>query len=372
MARVELQRVCKRYDGTALAVSDLDLVCEPGEMLALLGPSGCGKSSTLKMIAGIEVVSSGRILFDDRDVTSLDSAARNVAMVFEDYALYPHLTVRQNIAFPLSVRGVAGSQIESKVSEVIAMLGLQAFEGSTVRALSGGAQQRVSIGRALVRDPSLVMFDEPLSHLDADQKVTLRTEIRRMQSTQGLTSLLVTHDQSEAMAMADRIAVMNHGVLQQVGPPMTLYEHPVNRFVAGFIGSTPMNFLAARLDDRGRISIDSRDSDGGGDLAGHDHDPRSPDGAGLEVVLGIRPEHIRLGSPADRSSVRLAARVLDREAGGDHDVIRLDSHVGTVHIEIPPRTKLRAGDRIECHLPRDLVHLFDCREGKVLADAPRC
>ena len=217
LAELELQHLSKSYDGRSFAVRDLDLRCPQGQMLALLGPSGCGKSSTLKMVAGIEAVSSGRVLFDGVDVTARSSAGRNVAMVFEDYSLYPHLSVFDNIAFPLQVRGVSGAALARRVDAVVAMLGLQPLLHAPVRSLSGGAQQRVSIGRALVRDPALVMFDEPLSHLDGDQKVALRTEIRRLQSTAGLTSVLVTHDQTEAMAMADRIAVMNDGVLQQVG-----------------------------------------------------------------------------------------------------------------------------------------------------------
>src|SRR5512144_1195763 len=206
MASLRIEQVCKRY-GAVEAVRDLSLACPDGLMLALLGPSGCGKTSTLKMLAGIEYLSAGEIYFDERPVSRLAPAARNVAMVFEDYALYPHLTVAQNIAFPLEVQGRARHEVTRAVDAVIALLGLEALRDTGVRQLSGGAQQRVGIGRALVRQPAVLLFDEPLSHLDGAQKSRLRAEIKRLQKDAGLTSVLVTHDQTEAMAMADTVAV---------------------------------------------------------------------------------------------------------------------------------------------------------------------
>jgi len=216
MASIRIERVSKRY-GAVEAVRDLSLLCADGELLALLGPSGCGKTSTLKMLAGIEDVSAGDIYFGDRSVTALDAAQRNVAMVFEDYALYPHLTVAQNIAFPLEIRGRPRDEIRRATEGALALLGLAASRDTNVRLLSGGAQQRVGIGRALVRRPAVILFDEPLSHLDGTQKSQLRAEIKRLQQETGVTGVLVTHDQTEAMAMADRVAVMDRGVLQQVG-----------------------------------------------------------------------------------------------------------------------------------------------------------
>jgi len=204
--------VWKHY-GDVTAVQNLNLACAEGEMLALLGPSGCGKSSTVKMAAGIEDVSAGEIFFGDRPVSRLAPAARNIALVFEDYALYPHMTVRENISFPLAIRRLPSAEIEARVDKVLDLLALHPFADRDVRMLSGGAQQRTSIGRALVRDPQLILFDEPLSHLDGDQKVHLRTEIKRLQKLSAVTSILVTHDQTEATAMSDRIAVMNHGML---------------------------------------------------------------------------------------------------------------------------------------------------------------
>lgn len=360
MAEIQLKRVTKSYDGQALAVQALDLSCRQGEMLALLGPSGCGKSSTLKMVAGIESVTSGEILFDGVDVTRRDSAGRNVAMVFEDYALYPHMSVRQNIGFPLKVRGVHAAEAERKVGDAMDLLGLSHLADSPVRSLSGGAQQRVSIGRALVREPALVMFDEPLSHLDADQKVVLRTEIRRMQSTEGLTSMLVTHDQTEAMAMADRIAVMNLGVLQQIGSPAELYGQPANRFVAGFIGDTPMNFLEATIDADGALVLPG--------LSGRPmRAPPSIGRAGEQVVIGIRPEDVLLQSPASgQPMLCLRAEFLDRECGGDRDVLRLSSEAGVLHVEAPAGSAGQAGAHVDCFLPGAALHYFSIADGQAL------
>jgi multiple sugar transport system ATP-binding protein len=363
MAEIQLQQVSKSYDGQVMAVQAMDLRCPQGEMLALLGPSGCGKSSTLKMVAGIESVTSGEILFDGVDVTRRDSASRNVAMVFEDYALYPHMSVRENIAFPLRVRRTNQAIIAKKVGDVMDLLGLSPMADAAVQSLSGGAQQRVSIGRALVRDPALVMFDEPLSHLDADQKVVLRTEIRRMQSTQGLTSVLVTHDQTEAMAMADRIAVMNLGVLQQVGSPQALYERPANRFVAGFIGDTPMNFLDAVLDADGGVRLPGLiDLPEGARLM-----PADVGRPGSAVVLGIRPEDVVLRAlPVGEPGLRLMARFVDRECGGDRDVLRLSSDAGPLHVEAASPCRLYAGDTVVCCLPPSALHFFDPLDGRAL------
>src|SRR5919109_3661369 len=246
MASIRLVDVSKRY-GAVAAVTDLSLACPNGELLALLGPSGCGKTSTLKMIAGIEDVSAGEIYFGDRPVRALHAAERNVAMVFEDYALYPHLTVAQNVAFPLEIRGRSRQAIGRAVDDVLALLGLDGLRDVGVRQLSGGAQQRVAIGRALVREPAVILFDEPLSPLDGTHKAQLRAEIKRLQKDSGVTGVLVTHDQTEAMAMADRIAVMSEGVLQQIAAPHELYDHPANLFVAQFIGEPPMNLFRGRL-----------------------------------------------------------------------------------------------------------------------------
>jgi ABC-type sugar transport system ATPase subunit len=373
MASIRLERVWKRY-GPVEAVKALTLACGDGELLALLGPSGCGKTSTLKMIAGIEAVSEGAIDFGGRDVTALAPAARNVAMVFEDYALYPHLTVADNVAFPLAVRGQPAGEIRRAVDEVLALLGLAALRDVGVRQLSGGAQQRVAIGRALVRQPDVILFDEPLSHLDGDHKVQLRGEIKRLQKETGVTGVLVTHDQTEAMAMADRVAVMDGGVLQQLAPPQTLYERPANLFVAQFIGEPPMNLLGATLE---------ADPAGGGlAAAGEGWRLRLPPAvtASLRaappraIVVGVRPEHLGLHPLDGHAGPGLAGRVFFREPRGDVDVVLvtldqpLASAIGplgrdVVTVETAAGGPWREGHRVVVGLPEDRVHLFDAADG---------
>lgn len=356
MTSIRFDAVWKRYD-TATAVENLHLACAEGEMLALLGPSGCGKSSTLKMLAGIETVSQGEIYFGDRPISRLASGARNIAMVFEDYALYPHLTVRENLNFPLSVRGMARADAARRVDDALTLLGLENLADRGVRALSGGAQQRVSIGRALVRDPDVILFDEPLSHLDADQKVQLRTEIKRLQKISAVTSILVTHDQTEATAMADRIAVMNHGVLQQVGTPDELYSRPANLFVANFIGEPPMNLLPARIAQSGRaLAID-----GMGwlvPLAAHQRDLAAAAGRdGAPLILGVRPEHVAVDPAGDG----IAARLQYREPHGDTDILTMSigDAAPAVVAEVEGPCHHRAGDSVSLKVSPEHLHLFD-------------
>lgn len=370
MASIHLSSVWKRY-GDVNAVRELTLDCPQGEMLALLGPSGCGKSSTLKMIAGIESISAGDIFFDDRTVSSASPAERDIAMVFEDYALYPHLTVRQNIVFPLEIRRVEKRVREARVAEVISILGLTAIADSGVRSLSGGAQQRVAIGRALVRDPELILFDEPLSHLDGDQKVQLRGEIKRLQSIAGTTSILVTHDQTEATAMADRIAVMNHGELQQVGPPEELYSRPANLFVAEFIGEPPMNQLQATLSRYGDVA---RLVGEGWSLNAGDEIAHVVERLGLtSLSIGVRPEHVTVRplSEASAAANGLRGRVVYRETRGDTDIITLLLHASDwrptsqrVIAEIPGPSPLREGDKAELSIRPERIHPFNAATGQ--------
>ena len=372
MATVDFNRIWKRY-GDVEAVKDVSLNCPQGEMLALLGPSGCGKSSILKMVAGVEEVSEGEITFDAKPVSHLPPGARNIAMVFEDYALYPHMTAVENIAFPLKVRGVPRREAAVRIDSLIDMLALDDVRNQRVSGLSGGAQQRISIGRALVRDPELVLFDEPLSHLDGDQKVQLRSEIKRLQRTANLTSILVTHDQSEAIAMADRVAVMNNGVLQQVGSPHDLYETPANLFVANFIGEPPMNLFEVAIqqtDERivlrhGSFAIDFDASVMGGFVARLGSDA---------ATIGIRPEDIlvtagqgqRHAANASVAAV-ISARVDYIEPRGDSDVLTLKTDAGSVVVaEVDGPSEFAIGSPAEISVDAGKVHFFSTETGNAL------
>jgi ABC-type sugar transport system ATPase subunit len=354
-------------------------------MVALLGPSGCGKTSTLKMLAGIEEVSEGEIWFGDRRVSRLAPAERNIAMVFEDYALYPHLTAFENIAFPLRIRGVSAEEINRRVTQTLDLLLLSDMRDKRASRLSGGAQQRISIGRALVRDPELILFDEPLSHLDGDQKVQLRSEIKRLQNTTGLSAVLVTHDQTEAVAMSDLVAIMNGGVLQQVGPPEELYRFPANLFVANFIGEPPMNLLPIEIrEEAGALFVTGR---AGwrialqGEMAARARAIRSRD-----AILGIRPEHLRIEEERSEPSrlSRHPGRIWWRERRGDVEVVFLNlldernanGAAGRVPseemlVEVPAPAPCAEGAIVDAVFHPDRISLFDAATGTNVLAARR-
>lgn len=380
MAEVRLEGVSKYY-GDVQAVKDLNLVCPDGAMLALLGPSGCGKTTTLKMLAGIEEVSEGELWFDQKPVSRLAPAERNIAMVFEDYALYPHLTAFENIAFPLRIRGFSAEEIRRRVNHTLDLLLLSAMRDERASRLSGGAQQRISIGRALVRDPELILFDEPLSHLDGDQKVQLRSEIKRLQKTTGLSAVLVTHDQTEAVAMSDLVAIMDGGVLQQVGPPEDLYRFPANLFVAKFIGEPPMNLLAVEMTEEAgilyltgkagwRIGLQ-------GDLAARIRGSTRC----REATLGIRPEHLQLAELGNNDGINChPGRIWWRERRGDVEVIFLhlldrkdaggrSTTADEILVEIPSPSPFPEGAVVNVVFPPDSLSVFDAGTGRNLLAA---
>ncbi len=319
MADIVLDELTKVYPDGTKAVSSISLGIRDGEFMVLVGPSGCGKTTALRMVAGLEDISSGVVRIGDRVVNDVPSKDRDVAMVFQNYALYPHLSVYDNMAFSLKLRKVDKAEIDRRVKEAAKILGLEELLGRKPRNLSGGQRQRVAMGRAIVRQPQVFLMDEPLSNLDAKLRVQMRSEIARIQRDLGVTTMYVTHDQTEAMTMGDRVAVIKKGELQQVEPPQVLYDHPVNIFVGGFIGSPAMNMVEAVLESEGdgvfvkfgphRLRVDDEVGTARPALAGY---------TGKKVVLGIRPEDMEDASlvpegPLDR---RFPAKVELREALG--------------------------------------------------------
>jgi ABC-type sugar transport system ATPase subunit len=340
MAPITYEHVTKRFDET-VAVSDLDIEVADGEFLVLVGPSGCGKTTALRMLAGLEDITSGRILIGDRVVNNVAPGSRDVAMVFQSYALYPHMTVYDNLAFSLRNHRVPRRQVEERVRRTADVLELGDFLKRKPKQLSGGQRQRVALGRAIVREPQAFLMDEPLSNLDAALRVQTRAELLRMQKRLGTTTIYVTHDQVEAMTMGHRIAVMNKGELQQLGTPEELYEHPANMFVARFIGSPAMNMLPTAVLGLG----------GTGQLA------------------GFRPEHVRLGGNGHLGTGSLDAAVEVVEYLGDEQLahVRVGDHEIVVKLPVEPR--LRAGERETISVPLDKVMLFDEESSRAVGTA---
>ncbi len=300
MAAVTFQHITKRYKDGPKAVDDLNLEITDGEFMVLVGPSGCGKSTALRMIAGLEEITDGELRIGDRVVNDIPPGDRDIAMVFQNYALYPHMTVRQNIGFALEVARVRKDEIARRVEEAAEMLGLTEYLDRLPKALSGGQRQRVAMGRAIVRSPQVFLMDEPLSNLDAKLRVQMRSDIIQLQARLGTTMVYVTHDQVEAMTMGHRVAVMRKGVLQQVAPPQELYLRPANLFVAAFIGSPAMNLVTADVEVRGdQVWLGF----GGNHLrispAALERYPQLPERAGSQVIFGVRPEHFAMADDID-------------------------------------------------------------------------
>src|SRR5919198_3059436 len=315
MAEIVLDHLSKVYPGGVVAVDDVSLRIGDGEFIVLVGPSGCGKSTLLRLIAGLEEASQGTISIGDSDVTTLAPRRRDVAMVFQSYALYPHMNVRQNIGYGLKVRRTPKEEAKRRVEEVAALLGLEALLDRRPAQLSGGQRQRVAMGRAIVREPKAFLMDEPLSNLDAKLRVQMRAEIARIQKALHVTTLYVTHDQVEAMTMGDRVAVMRGGVLQQVDTPQRIYDAPANLFVASFVGSPPMNIFEARVEAQGTRLVFGETQLDLGNRSLREYD-------GRRVAVGIRPEEVREASGWDGAHVR--GRVLLVEALGAEQLVHIE------------------------------------------------
>jgi multiple sugar transport system ATP-binding protein len=370
MAVVAVDSLTKRYDGGGeLAVKEVSFTVAEGEFMVLLGPSGCGKSSVLRMIAGLEPITAGTVSVDGRVINQVPAKDRDIAMVFQTYALYPHMDVYNNLAFGLRRRSVPTAEIDRRVRSVAGRLGLAAFLARKPHALSGGQRQRVALGRAIVRDPKVFLFDEPLSNLDAALRVTTRNELIRQQHEIGITTIYVTHDQVEAMTMGHRICIMDKGEVVQIGPPLEVYRNPVNTFVARFLGNPPMNLAAVRLAFGGDAPT-LRLGDVALPLAFWSADAlaRHRDG---NILLGIRPEDLYETSPrpGDERLVPVAMRVLAVEPLGAETllVLALDGSAEEIIARIGRETRLRPDDRATLLLDAAAIQLFDAATTRVIA-----
>ncbi len=363
MASITFKNVEKTYDNGVTVVPDLNLEIKDKEFVVLVGPSGCGKSTTLRMIAGLESVSKGELIIGDRVVNDVSPKERNIAMVFQNYALYPHMTVRKNMAFALELSKVPQAEIDKKVNEAAKILGLEQYLDRKPRALSGGQRQRVALGRAMVRDPEVFLLDEPLSNLDAKLRTEMRSQIAALHKRLQTTFVYVTHDQTEAMTMGDRIVVMKDGYIQQVDTPQNLYNYPCNMFVAGFIGSPQMNFLNVRVEKEGDGVVlvygNSRIPMGNKELAAY---------VGKEVVMGIRPEdiHVETGESAADKAAAVDAHVEMTELMGSEIYLYLKANGQKLVARVPAYVNVRAEDDICVRFDAKKIHVFDKETEKVI------
>lgn len=385
MSSVTFSGVTKRFGSDVYAVRDLDLDVDDGELLVVVGPSGCGKTTTLRMLAGLEDITAGEVKIGDQTVNDLSAKERDIAMVFQSYALYPHLTVGENLGYPLRLAKMPKQELRERVRTVAGQLQLDDLLDRKPRQLSGGQRQRVAMGRAMVREPKVFLMDEPLSNLDAKLRVTMRSEVAELQHDLGTTMFYVTHDQVEAMTMGHRVALMRDGVLQQVAPPEELYRSPANTFVAGFIGSPPMNLVNARVSTS---DVGARQLASGTAAFTVDGDTERP-GSGLAsiddrpVVAGFRPEHVRLGPAGTAGGAAATVRLVEM-LGSEHlvhlDIDGVDLH-GAPHDEQATTSTrvlaklhdddiaVRLGDNVTVSIEARHVHLFDAATGERVPDS---
>jgi multiple sugar transport system ATP-binding protein len=367
MADVHLEGITKVYEGKVTAVRDVNVTVQNKEFVVLVGPSGCGKSTVLRMIAGLEEITEGTIRIDGKVVNDVPPKDRDIAMVFQNYALYPHMTVYENLAFGLKLRKYPKREIEQRVTAAAKILGIDSYLERKPKALSGGQRQRVALGRAIVRQPKVFLFDEPLSNLDANLRVQMRTEISRLHHQLQTTMIYVTHDQIEAMSMGDRIVVMRDGVVQQVDSPLNIYHHPANRFVAGFIGSPTMNFFTGSVAANGQISFRQDRTEFTIPLP-HGDPKRLERLVGKGVTLGIRPEHIFITAPSGIAhEARFLAQIEVVEPVGNEIFVYFSTGAGTTHVarvatDAPPAV----GTTQELVLDVSKIHFFDLQTEQAL------
>ncbi len=363
MSRIDCEHVWKVYAGGTVGVRDLSFTCNNGEFLAILGPSGSGKSSTLRMLAGLEDITQGKILFDGRVVNDLSPAERNVALAFESYALYHRLSVYENIAFPLRARGFKDKDVDKAVRSIAETLDLTSILKKTPSELAGGHQQRVSLARALVRRPNVILLDEPLSHMDQRVRVDLRARIRRIHEDLKNTTIYVTHDQAEATALCDRLLILHGAELQQIGTVDEVWNSPTNKFVAQFVGEPGMNFVPGKIDAPGQVSIQTQDGRVAFEFSGE----VAPEYIGREVTIGIRPQQIRLVPTEGHGTIAAMVRLL--EFRGESTILTLelpDADRTRVKAVIPAGLKRHQGEKCWLEFPPTAIHLFNEEEKAII------
>ena len=363
MARVEIEQVSKIYDSDVLAIDDVSLTIEDGEFLVLVGPSGCGKSTLLRMIAGLESITSGTIRIGERVVNDVAPKDRNIAMVFQNYALYPHMTVYDNMAFGLKLRKYSKEEIKKRVNEAADLLGLQDYLQRKPKALSGGQRQRVAVGRAIVRKPDVFLFDEPLSNLDAKLRVQMRIEITKLQQRLGITAVYVTHDQVEAMTMGDRIAIINKGRIQQIDTPLNVYNNPANLFVAEFIGSPPMNIFTGTVQNTNNLRFTNADFSLV--LPPAFSKPLQPF-LDKEIKLGIRPENFKISEGQPDSTFTIKAVVDAVEPMGSETYIYLNCGRMKMIVRDSGETLYQTGSQVNLLPDPAKLHFFNADSGVAL------